>query len=329
MAEIESKAHGAGRAAGEEETPSDWQRVAAYVQENPLMVLAGAVFLLICVAAGGLFSLHNIAQDREVMTEYAAAVTEEDAGVRAGELKQVAQLDSRWRVEALYLAGEASIEAKSYDDARSAFEQIISEHPKSEYAAPAAEGLAFLDENAGKLEEALTGYKGVFEKYSDTFIGRRQPFNIARVHEALAQFAEAKEFYELQEERFPESAVAARSQQALSRLKLAHPDLFPVEDEDEHADDGHVHSDDETPAVTSEPAPAAQESPAASPSVDEAAPAADAPAAEESAPAAEAPAVEEAAPVAEAPAAEAPAAETPAAEEAAPAEEAPAPASES
>jgi len=270
MAELELKGPGAGRAADNEEAQSDWQWLVTYVQENPRTIVAGVLFLLACILAGALFSLYNTAKDRQVMTGYAAALVEEDAATRAEELKEVAAGDSRWSVEALYLAGEASIEAKAYEDARDAFAGVLSKGPKSAFAAPAAEGLAFLDENAGKLDEALAGYQNVFATYSDTFIGRRQPTNIARVQEALGQLPEAVASYELQVERFPDSALAGAAEQALARLKASNPDLFPeeapLEDMDEHAHEAHDAAEPTADSPTVETAPAeapASESPAA------------------------------------------------------------------
>lgn len=283
MADIESK--GAGGAEGESQAKAEWQQALAYVKENPRQVAGGAVFLLVCIVAGGFYSLWGMITDREKTTEYAAALAEEDPGIRASELRNVALEDTRWRAEALYLSGEASIEAKAYEEARTAFKQVVSEYGKTEYAAPAAEGLAFLDENNGNLKDALAGYKGVFETYSDTFIARRQPYNIARVQEALDQLPEAIENYKLQSERFPESSVAALSDQALARLKSDHPDLFP-EDENEHDESEHAEGGDasvtESEAAETTPAPEASLG-APAPAETESAPAAETPAAADNA----------------------------------------------
>lgn len=291
MAEIESK-ESAG-VAGESVPRADWQKVVDYVQHNPRQVIAGIVFVLLCVAAGGIYSLYNIASDRAVMTQYAGAIAMEDPAERAGALQKIAEAGSRWSTEALYLAAEASLEAKAYDKAREAFTRILDKHPRSEFAAPAAEALAFLDENEGKLEEALAGYTSVYETHGDTFIARRQPLNIARVHKALGNLTEARKFYEKQAEVFPDSAVAAQADRALGQLRADHPELFP-----EPIETG---LDAALPATT--PAPAIQVAPAV-----EAAPAEEAPAAEET-PVAEEASETEAPEAEEAPADQAPATE--------------------
>ena len=291
MAENESKLPAAHRVEGEVAPNTDWQQALDYIRENPKTVLGGVAFVIVCALLGGVYSLNASLKDREAMTVYAAALDEEEPAARVEALQAVAAAGNRWSVEALYLAGEAAIEAKTYDKARELLQKVVTDHADSPFAPQAAEGLAFLDENDGKLEEALAGYTKVFETWDDTFTGRRQPTNMARIQEELGKLPEAIASYKKQTEIFPDSTLAANAEQALARLKSEHPDLFPDEAAAPAA---------ETPAAE---APAA-EAPAAE------APAAEAPAAE--APAAEAPAAE--APAAEAPAAEAPAAEAPAAQ---------------
>lgn len=244
MAEKNVVEHGAPRTGAEQETGGDWQQLILYVRQNPRVVAASAGFVVLCLVAGGFYSLHSMAKDREVMSEYAKALDNEDAGTRASALEQVAAGDNRWQAEALYVAAESAVEAKAYDNARANFQKVLDEHPKSQYAAPSAEGLAFLKENAGDLEAALAGYTEVFATYDDSFIGRRQPFNIARVNEALGNLTEAISFYEQQVELFPESGIASRAQAALARLRNEHPDLFPEGEADVDVDEhSHVHSD--------------------------------------------------------------------------------------
>lgn len=292
MAEHDKHTQGALPSVDGEAAQPEWKQALEYVKKNPTKVAGSIGFVLLCVAVGGLFSLKNKADDKKVTTEYAAALNTEDPELRSAALKEVAESSTRWSVEALYLTAETAIEAKSYDEARAAFEQVLAAHGDSDYAPMAADGLAFLDENDGKLEDALAGYTKVFETWDDTVTGRRQLLNIARVEEALGKHADAVKHYEQQVEVFPESSVANKAQVALARLKSSMPELFPEEEAEESAE-----------AVTEE-APA-EEAPA------EAAPVEAAP--EEAAPV-------EAAPVEAAPAEAAPVEAAPA--EAAPAEEA-------
>lgn len=269
MADIETKGDGPRQFPGQEVPRAEWQRALEYVQDNPRTVVLAVLFLIVCAAIGGVYTLYSIASDREVMTEYAEVIAEEDPDIRASALKQVADRGSRWSVEALYLAGEASIEAGQFGEAREIFDRLLREHPDSRFAAPAAEGLAFLDENDGDLEAALEGYQRVFSEHGDTFIGRRQPLNIARVYEALEQFPEAVEYYDRQVAVFPESSVAAQAEQALGRLQPAHPELFPEEETAEGEMDSAPVEAVQLPPAPGAPAPAnAGDSPAAVESVD-------------------------------------------------------------
>jgi tetratricopeptide (TPR) repeat protein len=277
MAENESKLPASHGVEGEAAPNADWQQALDYIKENPKTVLAGVGFVVLCAVLGAVYSLNASIKDRHAMTAYADALDEEEPAVRVEALEAVAAAGNRWSVEALYLAGEAAIEAKNYEKARELLQKVVTEHADSSFAPQAAEGLAFLDENEGKLEEALAAYTKIFETWDDTFTGRRQPTNMARLQEELGKLPEAIASYKKQIEIFPDSSLSSSAEQALARLKSEHAELFPEE------------------------APVAEASAAE-------APVAEAPAAE--APAAEAPAAE--APAADAPAAEAPAADAPA-----------------
>ncbi len=275
------------------EQQQDYRRLAQHVQENPLLYLAAAVFVGLCVLLGIVLRLNAMAGERETMTEYASALTEEEPEARLPKLEAVAEEGGQWAAEALYLAGETAIQANAYDEAGESFTKLRENYPNSEYVPRAVEGLAWLAENAGDYEAALKGYQEVSDKWPDAFVARIQPLNIGRVQEKLENVKAAVAAYQDQVTLFPESNAAGKAEEALDRLREAHPDLFPEE---------------ETPAEEA----LAEEAPA------EEAPAEEAPA--EEAPAEEAPAEE--APAEEAPAEEAPAEEAPAEE--APAEEAPA-----
>lgn len=231
MAERNKKELGTQPGGDATETKAQWLVALEYTRENPTKVAGGAGFLLLCIVIGGLFSLKNMADDRKATTAYAVALQTEDPDLRAQELKKVAEDNTRWSIEARYMMGEAAIEAKAYDKAREAFQEILTRHGDSEYAPMAADGLAFLDENDGKLEEALQGYSDILTKWDDTFTARRQPYNIGRLQEELGKTTEAVASYQQQLELFPESSVARKSQIALDRLKTSNPDLFPTEDE--------------------------------------------------------------------------------------------------
>jgi len=294
MAEKESKLPVAHGAEGDDAINGDWQQALDYIKENPKTVVAGLAFVVICALLGGIYSLNASVKDRHAMTTYADALDEEDAAARAEALRVVAAAGNRWSVEALYLSGEASIEAKAYDKAREALTKVVSEHADSPFAPQAAEALAFLDENDGKVEEALAGYTKVFETWDDTFTGRRQPLNMGRLQEALGKLPEAIASYNKQKEIFPDSSFATSAEQALARLKSEHVDLFPAE---------AAPALEVAPAAEAAPAVEVAPAPEAAPAI-EVAPAAEAVPAPEAAPAAEPAPAAEAASAAEAPAAQ-------------------------
>lgn len=198
-----------------------------HLRENLLLYVAAVVFVILCIVAGILFRLSSMAAEREIMTQYASAMTIEDPALRAAELESVARLGGRWGHEALYALGEAAIQAGEYDRARNAFQQLISEAGNSEFAPQAAEGMAWLAENRGDLEEALLGYQAVEKEYPESFLARIQPLNKARVLEKKEDLPGAIAAYEEQMGVFPDSNAAREAEAALERLRGSHPELFP------------------------------------------------------------------------------------------------------
>jgi len=217
----------------EEQTLSYWEWPYKYVRENPQMTAGIAGLVILCIAAALLHRISSQAADAAIMTEYAAAMTTaEDPAERVRALgKLLDEGAGRWTPEVTYMMGESAIQAKEYDKAREILSRVRSEFSKTEYAPRAAEGIAFLDENAGKNEEALKGYQEVKDKWKDTLTGKLQPLNIARVYETMGSIDKAIAAYNEQKQLFPDSSSARKADFELRRLKEAHPDLFPKEEE--------------------------------------------------------------------------------------------------
>ena len=182
--------------------------------------------------------------------------------------------------------------------------------------APAAAGGGQIVTQIFKLnfENAAKLYQDIRDRWPTSFAARRQLFNIGRMNEKLGKLDEAITAYREQTTAFAESTVASEAQQALDRLKAAHPELFP-----EPTPAPETIEEDVTSAAPVAPAAPEVLAPApAAPVTEPAAPADSAPV--ETAPGEIVPA--EPAPAVDAPAAEVPAEPAPA--EVAPAESAPA-----
>ena len=317
--------------------PNEFDRFLAHVQENPLLYIGSIVFVVLVLLVGLLFRLSQRAADERIMSEYVSAIVPMDESTpdvdpekKVAELERLASQKSRWTAEQLYLLGESAIRAQNYEKAKEALTRLRSDYGDSEYVPAATDALAFIAENAGDYDAALSGYREVGEKYASSFIARRQPLNLGRVLEAQGKFQEAVDSYQTQVTNFPESSVARQAQAAVDRLKKEHPELkfaapvLPVTDAAA------------TPALEAAPAPVSIEAvPAVAPGVTESAPVAEtapvagtAPVAETTPVAETAPAVGESAPAVEAtPPADVAPAETASdtAEVAAPVDTAPAP----
>ncbi len=214
-----------------EERKNDFERLLDHARENPLLYTAAGIFIVFCILAGIFFRLEKMHADVNETTAYVEALDTENAALRVAALEKVAADNSRWSAEALYMAGEAAIEAMDYDKAKACFEKVCDQYADSDYVPNALDGLAFLAENAGDLEAALAGYRKVYTEFPTSFIAQREPLNIGRVLEKQEKWAEAKASYEEQGEVFPDSRAAARAEQALTKLRRNHPDLFPDEEE--------------------------------------------------------------------------------------------------
>lgn len=273
------------------------------IAANPIPVAVALIVILLCLLAAGAIQLSRIAADRAAATLYAAAVFEEDDAKRIEALETASKQSGRWGIEALYLLGEEAAAKGDWDKARNAFGALVKEHAASPLAPRAAEGLAFIDETTGAVEQAIEGYRNIVAQWPDSFAGRCQPYNLGRALETIGNLRDAVAAYKNQSVVFPESKVAADAEVALARLQVSHPELF----------DGAAQPAAETPPAETE-SPATKTTATDSPAL-ETAPAGQAAEsattqAVETAPAGEsAPAEEAAAPaetIEEAPAADAP-----------------------
>lgn len=217
----------------DEQSLNDLERLYKYVLENPKQVAVIAGVVVLCIVATVLYRISSRAADHAVMTEYAAAMTTiEDPAERVRALGNLLDRGAgRWEEEVTYMMGESAIQAKEYDKAREILSRVLTEFPQSEFAPRAAEGIAFLDENAGKNEEALKSYQEIKDKWKDTLTGKLQPLNIARVYESMGSIDKAIAAYNEEKQVFPDSSAARKADFELRRLKEAHPDLFPKEEE--------------------------------------------------------------------------------------------------
>lgn len=281
----------------DEQSLNDLERLYKYVLENPKQVAVIAGVVVVCIVATVLYRMSSRAADHAVMTEYAAALTTiEDPAERVRALGNLLdQGAGRWKEEVTYMMGESAIQAKEYDKAREILSRVRTEFPQSEFAPRAAEGIAFLDENAGKNEEALKGYQEVKDQWKDTLTGKLQPLNIARVYESMGSIDKAIAAYNEEKQIFPDSTAARKADFELRRLKEAHPDLFPKEEEKPAAPATSVPAGTVVvPAPAPAPATPAPATPAPTPAPAEsaapAAPAAPAPAESATPPAPAAPA---------------------------------------
>jgi tetratricopeptide (TPR) repeat protein len=303
---------------------SDVEAFILNVRENPLKY-GLAVLVIVVALLFGLFWRANTEQRSvDVNTAYAKAIENSDPALRAAALEKVDVQGSDLAPEILYQTGEAYYQASNVEKAKAAFQTVVDKHADSKFAAMALEALGNIAEDEGKPDKALEYYQQILDKHGNTFTAMTQNLNVGRVKEKLGKLEDAVAAYKQQLVAFPKSHAASDAQEALDKLRAAHPELFPKE-EAAPAVEGQAVQTPTAPATEgvelTVPEPAAPAPEAAAPAPAPEAPAAPAPEAAPAAPAPEAPAaaVPEAAPAA-------PAAPTEAPAPAAPAEGQPAPA---
>lgn len=259
--------------AEKEQTPkTDMMRLVMHAQDHPMLYVGGVLFVAFCIVAGLLIRAGRIEASGKITSRYVDASLETEPAARLAKLEEAAKGAGDWTPEMTYVMGETAIQAQQYDKAKAAFETVRDKFAKSDYADRAVSGLAFLEENAGNLDGAIKTYEQLAKDYPKGFATKLAPFEIGRLQEEQGRLPEAIKAYQQQQELFPESGIARKADEALKRLKEAHPDLFPEEKKPEAA----------APAAAEAAAPAAVPVPVEAP----AAPApAEAPAAPAAAPA--------------------------------------------
>ncbi|GMU93883.1 MAG: hypothetical protein AMXMBFR4_29410 [Candidatus Hydrogenedentota bacterium] len=198
------------------------------VQDNPWLYIGGAVFILVCVLAGVLYTQYNKAANRELYSALSRALDKEEAADQLAALEALARGKRESVAEITYLAAEKAFEARDYDKAKELFERVRTTFADSAYVPDAVEGLGYVAENAGELDAALAYYQEIGAKWPKSFAARRQPLNIGRVEERRGNLAAAVAAYKEQGTLFPGSTLDAEAQAALARLEKTNPELFPT-----------------------------------------------------------------------------------------------------
>jgi tetratricopeptide (TPR) repeat protein len=215
-----------------EEKQSDIKSLAKNIQEKPGLYIASVLFIAVIALATVLFKLSSSISDKEKAAEYAFALEEESPSERSIALAAVAESDSPYRIEALYLSGVSAFEAKEYDTAIETLTRIQKENSDFQFAPDAVSVIGLAYEAKGEYEKAISQYQSVQTTWPDSFSARIQPNNMGRCYEEMENIADAVTAYQEQLAAFPGSNEAQRAQISLNRLRIVHPDAFESEEEE-------------------------------------------------------------------------------------------------
>jgi tetratricopeptide (TPR) repeat protein len=219
-----------------EQRTSDIQSLMESVKEKPGVFIGSVVFILAIALAAILFQLNSVLSDKAKASEYAFALDEETPSERSIALAAVADSDSPYSMEALYLSGVSAFEAKDYDAAIVTLARIRTEHSDFQFAPDAVSVIGMAHEALGEYEEAIEQYQSIQSSWPESFAARVQANNLGRCYEHLENIADAIKAYQEQLAAFPGSYEAQRAQGSLSRLRAIHPEAFETEDEEPEVD---------------------------------------------------------------------------------------------
>lgn len=203
--------------------------IVTHVQMNPWPYIGGIGFVLLVLVVTGFYRVSQASAYNTAADEFARALDLEGPAERATALGALAEEGTPLTARALYMQGEAALEAGDSEGAKAAFTKVREQFPDFKFVPESVEGLALITEDAGNFSAARGLYEEVVAKWPNSPAAKRQPFNIARCLEAEGQMAQAVERYRDQLEVFPGSSIAARAQIRLDELRVSNPELFPAE----------------------------------------------------------------------------------------------------
>jgi tetratricopeptide (TPR) repeat protein len=200
------------------------------VQSNPLPYIGGVVLIIALVAVGFLANVAKIDKEKKQASEYSTALDIEDASERAAALAVIADSNSKYAAEALYLQASAAMDAEDYETAKMAYSKLRETYPTFEFTPDAVEGLGAIAQAQGDYAAAIAYYEEVMSTWPNSFAAVRQPYNIGVCHEKNKALPEAIAAYKEQLEVFVDSSVSFQAQQKLNQLYASNPELAPVEE---------------------------------------------------------------------------------------------------
>lgn len=107
--------------------------------------------------------------------------------------------------DSLWNTGKVAFEAGRFDEARTAFGQLVRDFPNSDRADDALyfRGIAFFRD--GKHDDAIREYQRVFEKFATSTLADDALFRAGEAATALKNCSEARAYYGLLQQKYPSS----------------------------------------------------------------------------------------------------------------------------
>lgn len=128
--------------------------------------------------------------------------------------------NGRFAAEAVNQQATALLQLKRYDEAKALYAKSLTGNAKKELAANAQFGIANIDKDTGKLDEALSGFKKVRETYPDSPHIEYSSFWIPQILLVKQDAKSAEEEFTSFVSKFPQSKLVPTAMLYLSQAQL-------------------------------------------------------------------------------------------------------------
>ena len=174
-------------------------------------------------------TLNGLVQEAKRLADEAAAASgRQDQRLTALE-QRIAELETKTVVtqktaSQLWEEGSSAMKAGRYEDARTAYRNLLVKYPGDAMADDAQFQRAESYFKEKKYQESLGEYQRVFEKYSDSSLADDAAYKAGEAAEALKWCTDARAYFGLLAQKWPKSDYVAKAKAKDKTLKAAASD---------------------------------------------------------------------------------------------------------
>lgn len=212
----------ADKPAEEERLPAFVRRLDSLIRESPQRAAVLGMVLLFGVIFVSVYIPYSYRRQNEAVLAVEKALASQPIETKLSLLRDVTDEygGTLGAARALYYLGDGYYTNGQYDLARQCYEEYLQKYPRSDFAPNAQEGLGYVAESQGNLNEAIEHYKKLAEMYGDSYVAQHVWYNIGRCYEERNDRPNAIDAYEKQLSLYPESAWSAQAEARFAEVRL-------------------------------------------------------------------------------------------------------------